>query len=377
MSTIETFKKDDKGLLTIRMATAAVNNSQKLLKKYGRITPKLPLTVPHTLMSGPGGTGKTSRVEEAVKIMGCSEKDGTFIRVSPDCLKKDGIEGFITILNQSLSWDGYLCNHGKTNHCDCPQHDHFIVDTENPRAPIKQVAVFIDEIHVVPEDIQEKLGLIILDFRYQVVTPLGLKTYYFPKFTLFAATTKPGDLIKPLRTRFGNKFNIDYYTDSEMDQIAAVMAAKRGWNVEADALSLVAKAAQGVARECENHLTGLFNCWIYLLNSGQVTEKNAITKEVALQYLNVKEITEDGLCFNQVKILKYLATFVSDGKVKGIGVNRICNSLGIDPQRFADELEPRLASKGFITSGGRGREITQDGLLYLEHALSKYPELSE
>jgi Holliday junction resolvasome RuvABC ATP-dependent DNA helicase subunit len=371
------FSDSDKAMLSIKMAVAAVDNTSKLLKKYGRITPKLPITLPHTLFYGPGGTGKTKRVEEAVKLMGCSEEAGTFIRVSPDCLKKNGIEGFIDILNKNLSWEGYLCNHGKTSHCNCPSHNHKIVDTESPRAPVKQIAVFLDEIHVVPADIQEKLGLILLDFKYQTVTPLGLKTYYFPKFTLFAATTLPGDLIKPLRTRFGNKFSVSYYTDTEMVSIASVMAKQRGWNVDAESLELLAKASQGIARECENHLTGLFNCWIYLMSTGQEVNKHVITKEVTLQYLSIKQFTEDGLSFDQVKILKYLASFAKDGKVKGVGVNRVCGALGLDAQRFSDELEPRLSAKNFISSGGRGREITNEGMQYLEVTLTKYPELSE
>lgn len=366
----------DKALLSIKMSAAAASNTSKLLKKYGRITPKLPLVVPHCLAYGPGGCGKSTFVEEAVKLMGCSEEAGTFVRVSPDCLAK-GVDSFIEILNKSLNWEGYLCNYGKTSHCSCPQHDHKIVDVETPRAPIKPVAVFIDEIHVVPPDVQEKLGLIMLDFRYQTITPLGLKTYYFPKFTLFAATTLPGDLIKPLRTRFGNKFSVSYYTDEEMVAIADTMAKQRGWNLDQGAKELIALASQGVARECENHITGLFNCWIYLMSTGQEVDKHVITKDVASQYLNIKQFTEDGLSFDQIKILKYLAAQNKDGKIKGIGVNRICGALGLDAVRFTDEIEPRLVSKGYICSGGRGREITETGLLYLEDVLKKYPDLAE
>lgn len=372
MNTAPVFAPDDRGMMSIRMAIAAAKNTNRLLDKYGKITPKLPLTVPHTLFYGPGGTGKTVRVEESVKLMGCTEEDGTFIRISPDSIKK--IEDLIQILNQKLSWDGYLCTNNTTKHENC-KCNHKITNPVTPKSSIKPIAVFMDEIHVLPADLQEKLGLILLDFRYQLLTKEGLVTYFFPKFTFFACTTKPGDLIKPLRTRFGNKFSVSYYKDEEMFNIVTRMCNQRGWNVSDEAKIIVSKISQGIAREADNHLTGLFNCWIYNLETGQIEDKNVITKEVALRYIKIQQFTEDGLSYDQVRILKYLRSFYEKGKARGIGVQRICGMLGLDPLRFQDELEPRLSSMNYICSGGRGREITEQGIRYLETTLSKYTDI--
>lgn len=354
----------DSSLLTIKMCVEACKNTNKILAKYGRITPKLPIVVPHTLFHGSAGCGKTTRAEQAARLMGCSEEDGTFIRINSDCIKK--IEDIIEILMKKLSWEGYLCSNGKTSHAECNPCNHQIVDPVNPRGPVKQVTIFLDEIHTLSPDIQEKLGLILLDFRYQLVSYANLKTYYFPKFTLIGATTRPGDLIRPLRTRFGNKFSVGYHTDEEMENIVASMAADRGWNIDNECKQIVARISQGIPREADNHLSGVFNCWIYLLNTGQITDKHVITKEVALQYIKLKNYIEDGLSYDQVKVLKYLASFVKDGKPRGVGVSRICGALGLDSTRYTDEIEPRLSSKGLVSSGGRGREVTLEGMQYLD-----------
>lgn len=362
---MSSFSKDDKGIVSIEMAVAAAQATNKILEKYGKITPKLPLSVPHILVHGAAGCGKTTRINEAANLMGCSEEDGTYIKVSGETVKS--IEDLVNTLNSKLSWQGYLCNHGKTDHCNCPKENHKIVDPINPKSPVKPQIVFFDEIHVLSKDLQEKLGLIILDFRYELLTRAGLKTIFFPKFTFAAATTKPGDLIKPLRTRFGLKIAVTMLSEEEMISVVKSMVDERGWAVEPEVVEIIAKMSQGTPREAGNHLTGLFGCWRYCLNTGQDYNKQVISKEIAVRYADTQGYTIEGISYDQVRILKYLAGFASPDltKVKGVGVGRICGALNLDAERFADELEPHLVHKGYISSGGRGREITEAGFKYV------------
>lgn len=356
--------ENDLSLMNVKMAVIATQHTSKILEKYGKVTPKLPITVPHTLIYGSAGTGKTSRAEAMAEVMGCSEQDNTFIRINSDCI--EDIQNLVDLLQNKLSWQGYKRN--ATGEVE---------DPFNPIAPIKPILVFLDEIHCLSKVTQEKLGLILLDFRYQIKVREGIKTIYFPRFTLVAATTKPGELIKPLRTRFGIKMSVTTGTDDEMLQVADIMLKPTGWTLDLEAKRIVARMAQGIPREVGNHLTGLYNCWIHSLYSGQTKENKCIMKDIAVRYTKTQKYTLDGLNYDQVRVLKYLTTFISKtGKIGGAGVVKICSALGLDSEQFLDTLEPRLIFRRYITSGGRGREITDKGLKYLETISKHYPEIA-
>lgn len=380
---ITKFGEDDTLLLPLEMSIACVENTSKILSMLARdykdkgysqaLPPDMPFTVPHTLFSGPGGCGKTVRVEAACDLMGCTEEDGNLIRLSPDSFSN--AKEFVDILEENLSWDGYLCDQGKICHDNCEGCS--IVDPINPRGPIKQQAVFIDEIHDIGKDTQVGLLLILLDFRYQFKDDSGVRDVFFPKFTCFGATTDPGLLSKPLRTRFKNKIYVTYYTDEEMTAIVESMAKQRGWKIEHEAAQILALCAQGIAREAGNHLEGLFSCWCYYRKKHPeiITEadKETLTADMARRYIEAKSFVEDGLSYDQVRLLNYLDRQVN-GKYVTAGIKKILDAMGWDNQRYCDEIEPRLVARGLLDTT-RSRKITQDGIAYLKEVKRKYPNV--
>ena len=382
-----------KGLKIIEMEVAATRNTNSMLaklaaktkqSKYNKALPKtLPATVGHTLFYGPGGTGKTTCVEEAVALMGCKEADGTFIRLSAESFTN--VKEFVEILQSKLSWQGYLCDNGQIDHSNCTNCK--IIDPVNPRGAVKQIAVFIDEIHAIDKATQIGLLLILLDFRYQFKDDSGQRDVYFPRFTFFGATTDPGLLSKPLRTRFKNKIGLSYYSDKEMIPVVYTMAKRRGLSLDEEAATVLARCSQGIPREAGNHVDGLYACWCFFKERDRQLraegkdpmltelEHTAMTGRLARRYIEIKEFLPDGMNYNQIRLLNYLNRRTETGKFVTAGIKKILDALGWDEQQYADEIEPRLVSKGYLDTT-RSRKITAEGVKYLNSVLKKYPNLA-
>lgn len=359
-----------------KMAVAGAQRTNEILAKlYDKyqgtksLPPQTPFVVGHTLFYGPAGTGKSKSAEEAIKLLNCSEENNSLIRLSCDSIKNT--TDLIQILSSLLSWDGYLCDYKKVNHkncCDCN-----IRDPKNPRAPIKQSVVYIDEIHNLNKDVQEALLLIMEDFQYQYFNGKNNTSIYFPKFTLIACTTDPGLLIKPLLSRFKLKLKVNRKSDEEMEEVVRSLAAERVLNLDDTAVSLIAKIAQGVPREARNHVEGLYNCWAYLLvNSSNVTNlsQTLITGEVAEYYKTLNNFLEDGTSEDQIRVLRFLNRKTDAGKMITSGLKKIISALGFDEEYYRSFIEPRLEIKGWIDTT-RARKLTEEGVEYLNTVLSK------
>ena len=337
--------------------------------------------------------GKTKRVETAANLMGCSEEDGTFIRLNAECINSG--DELATTLEEKLSWDGYLCDKGHLVHnhetgCISKNGKRTcnIVDPVNPRGPIKQTIVFIDEIHVLSKDVQEQIGLILLDFRYQYRLKDGkVKDVYFPKFTCFGATTVLGDLLTPLQTRFPNQIEIEYYSDSEMKEIVKSMAGQRDWEIDEEAAMVIGLCAQGVARMGENHLRGLYEAACYyraMADRGEISlnenDRKVLTTNLALKYIEVAKYLPDGLKHAQLRTLQFLRRRDKNprtDKWNTSGEQAICDNLGIDKDNYRKQIEPRLLARSLMERTGRGRALTDEGLEYLYKVEDRYPELFE
>lgn len=317
--------------------------SRKINKKLStgdKSALKLPLTVPHCLLSGPAGVGKTSRVEAFVKSVGKE-----LIYIGPDV---EGIEEFINIFYDQLSWRGYKTNFGRCLNSQRPTGvGEYIIDPINPIGELDNKFVFIDEIHLMGDDLQERLGLIMLNWRYT----LDNETIWFPRFTVIGATTRPGLLKESLLSRFTTPFSLDFYTETELQEICQVMLKERNLKADQESLTLLARASQGVARACENLISRLY---LHTVGSGK-----ELCGATTLSFLSSIGVNQDGLNRMQLKTLKTLKNH------RSLGLLRLSFLLGVDQETFMRDIEPCLASRGLI-SQGRGREITDKGREYLE-----------
>src|SRR4030042_1887581 len=83
--------------------------------------------------------------------------------------------------------------------------------------------LFIDEAHRLNKLVEEVMYPAMEDFKLDIIIGKGpsARTLQLdlPRFTLIAATTRPGLLSAPLRSRFGLSYRLDFYQLADMERI--------------------------------------------------------------------------------------------------------------------------------------------------------------
>jgi len=146
--------------------------------------------------------------------------------------------------------------------------------------------LFLDEIHAITRDNAEKLYSIMEDFNYN-----GMP---IKPFTLIGATTEVGEIIRnrrPFYDRFKIIIELEDYTEEDLIQIAKQYQERVfNENLEEDIYITLAKNCRGTPRTL-----------IRLLEATNYFDKN--TEEVLESF----GIIKDGFTYKDLKILKYIA----------------------------------------------------------------------
>ena len=112
--------------------------------------------------------------------------------------------------------------------------------------------LFIDEIHRMARSAEEMLYLAMEDFRIDIMVGKGAGATSIPldlaPFTLVGATTRSGLLPNPLRDRFGFTAHLEFYADSELEQVLVRAAGLLELEVDREALAEIAGRCRGTPR---------------------------------------------------------------------------------------------------------------------------------
>lgn len=211
--------------------------------------------------------------------------------------------------------------------------------------------IFIDEIHRIPARLEELLYTAMEDGYIDV----GNERIYLPKFTLIGATTRLGDLSKPLRDRFGIQLRLEYYSQEELVSIAYRTASVLNVTITRDGALTLASRSRGTPRILNNFIKRAVDMMY-------ATGKNTIDKTVALATLEMLEIDELGLDRMDRKILDVL---VNDYNCKPVGLNTLASSVGECAKTIREVYEPYLLAKKLIQPTSRGRIATQKAIDYM------------
>jgi Holliday junction DNA helicase RuvB len=219
--------------------------------------------------------------------------------------------------------------------------------------------LFVDEIHRMPRAVEEVLYPALEDFTLDVVLGKGPTARSIrldlPRFTLVAATTRPGRITLPLRERFGFSPRLDYYAVDELTAIAVRSAGILGVVTEPEGAAEIARRSRGTPRIANRLLRRVRDV-------AQVQHEGTITGDVAREGLRIFEVDEQGLDRLDIAVLRVVAERFGGGPV---GLSTLAAAVGEEPDTIEDVVEPYLLQLGFLQRTPRGRTVTARGYEHL------------
>jgi Holliday junction DNA helicase RuvB len=212
--------------------------------------------------------------------------------------------------------------------------------------------LFIDEIHRMSPTIEEILYPALEDYEFDVVVGQGpsARSVKVPlqKFTLIGATTRAGLLTSPLRARFGIVHRLEFYTETDLEEIVRRSARILNVAIEPDAALEIARRSRGTPRIGNRLLRRV-------RDFAQVRADGRITGAVAHAALKLLEVDEHGFDEIDRKLLRTIIDKFGGGPV---GLNTIAAAIGEEKDAIEDIYEPFLIQIGFLDRTPRGRVAT-------------------
>lgn len=212
---------------------------------------------------------------------------------------------------------------------------------------------FIDEIHRLNRIVEEALYPAMEEYNLDIIIGQGPSArnikLQLPRFTLVGATTRAGSLTSPLRERFGIVARLNFYTDSELEQI--VLRSARILNIVIDPAGAreIAHRSRATPRVANRLLRRV-------RDYAQVKGDGRISEEIAQKALEMFEVDEMGLDSMDRKVLTTIMDKFSGGPV---GLETIAVAVGEETETITDVYEPFLIQSGFLERTPRGRMATK------------------
>ena len=254
--------------------------------------------MPHVLIDGPPGLGKTT-ISSAIA--------------------------------NELSVDLYTCN--AANLRSVKSMLPYLMGI-SPRA-----VLFIDEIHRLPKLVEEFLYPVMEDFKMSISSGEQTEEMELPQFTLVGATTSGGSLSQPFYDRFTIKEHLNFYNADELAKLASLNTEKMGLDVSDDDLIEIAKRSKGTPRILNARLKWYQN---YLLSIGD-DGVNAI--------FDVQGIDRFGMDVYDRLYIEVLEKNIGNP----LGLKSISSLTGIATETIENSIEPYLVREGYVVRTQKGR----------------------
>ncbi len=213
--------------------------------------------------------------------------------------------------------------------------------------------LFIDEIHRMNRVVEEILYPAMEDKHIDIIIGQGPAATSvridLKSFTLIGATTRSGQLSKPLRDRFGIELKLELYEPKDLKKIIERSADILGVPIEPDGAMELAMRSRGTPRIANRILRRV-------RDFAEVYGDGTITKEIADDALLRLEIDREGLDNIDRRLLRTIIEQYSGGPV---GLDTLAATVNEESVTIEDVYEPYLMQQGYLTRTSRGRCVTR------------------
>ena len=277
-------------------------------------------TIDHVLLDGPPGLGKTTLANIIARELGTH-----IVQTSGPALQDATNETLIGVLTKLSEGD----------------------------------VLFIDEVHRLGAGTLEEALYPAMEVFQVHRTRAGedaeAETIDLPRFTLVGATTRPGLLSAALRSRFGIRCHLDFYSPEQLERIASAYADRLRLTCEPEGLAEIARRSRGTARIVKTLLRRVSD-FALVKGDGRITQ-NASAE--ALAELGIDDVGLDA------QDRQYMQVLVDVYRGGPAGVRALAATLNVETDTLEDVVEPYLLKLGFVVRRPRGRQITHLGRAHL------------
>jgi Holliday junction DNA helicase RuvB len=168
-------------------------------------------------------------------------------------------------------------------------------------------------------------------------------------FTFIGATTRPGLLSSPLRSRFGILLRLEFYTEEELRFIVERSAEVMGVPIDEDGAAEIALRSRGTPRIANRLLRRV-------RDYAQVRGTGTIDRPTANAALTMLEVDAHG--FDEID-RRLLLTIIQKYDGGPVGLGTLAATLAEEEDALEEVYEPFLIQIGFLDRTPRGRVATR------------------
>jgi Holliday junction DNA helicase RuvB len=213
---------------------------------------------------------------------------------------------------------------------------------------------FIDEIHALRKPIQEILYPVLEDNRLLYRRGAASAEFNLPPITVLGATTDLGKLTQPFIDRFQLQFELHFYETDELEDLGTRTAELLGLELPTGGMEMVAERARGTPR--------IMNTYLKWLRDFKIYRHQELTDHIFIQYVLWKQLRIDDLGLRPLDRNYLRALKDAPGP---IGLDSIASRLRQAEVTLEKTVEPFLLYSRLIERIRNGRVLTEKGREHL------------